>query len=59
MNITVQDGEMLKDLIRQLSSGRNTVINIYYQVIGNIENSAVQGVNVTGTGMPPTLPKDR
>lgn len=43
--ILVRNEETVKDLIRSLSTQKNIVVNIYYQVIGNIENSTVSGVN--------------
>lgn len=49
MEITVNDAKTMEALIRQLGTCNGLVVNIYYQVIGNIEGSTVYGVNTVKT----------
>ena len=41
MEIVVKDKEIIKELLRDLKTLNNIVVNIYYQEIGNIQNSTL------------------
>ncbi len=45
MEIVVKDKEIIKELLRDLKTLNNIVVNIYYQEIGNIQNSTLTNVN--------------
>lgn len=46
MEVKVSDAQTMEALIRQLGTCKGLVVNIYYQVIGDIKNSTVCGVNI-------------
>jgi hypothetical protein len=46
MDITLNDEGSVAALIRGLAGRKGITVNIYYQVVGNITNSTVSGVNV-------------
>ena len=41
MEIVVKDKEIIKELLRDLKTLNNIVVNISYQEIGNIQNSTL------------------
>lgn len=45
MELMINDEATIKELIKQLPQCPGIVVNVYYQVIGNVTNSVLKNVN--------------
>ena len=45
MELMINDEDTIKELIKQLTQCSGIVVNVYYQVIGNVTNRVLKNVN--------------
>ena len=45
MELMINDEATIKEIIKQLTHCSGIVVNVYYQVIGNVTNSVLKNVN--------------